>query len=494
MNKTYLLSPWCETKYRFPQNSLNYIKFYLLDHGYKAELIDCAHYNQDLNDVITKLKEEECPIIGVTAYTRERFNAYELIRKIKQEIPNSFVAVGGRHFGFLAEETLKELPEVDVVVRGEGEITFKEICDTIVNKKSFDGVLGISYKNDNEIIHNPDRPLEMDLDKFRNFDVNHLDDSGKYTLLFPTKVDNEDYIRIFATRGCAGRCVFCSLTANCVRFRSVDNVINEIEEKIKITGVRKVSFGDSSLTLKKSFVSALCEEIIKRKLNIKFNCYSRVDIDIEILKLMKKAGLVSVEIALESGSPRILKAIKKNIKIEQFEKFCQEAYRLGIKAYVFCMVSFPDEKIEDVDMTIALIKRLSKYIYYATVQTTRILPDAALFNIAKERNLIPKNFSWFKPFVETKDKKMFKNASYSTIPLYIEHMKEEEIANKVIEFNQVCKDNFIYMVFIKRMLKANFRFETFKNTSPKELLVKIKKAISLMVNAYKNRGKDSNFY
>ena len=120
-----------------------------------------------------------------------------------------------------------------------------------------------------------------------------------------------------------------------MRFRSIDNVLDEIEEKIEVTGVRSVSFSDSSLTIVKSYVRELCGKIIKRKMNIKWICYSRVDLDIELLKLMKKAGLVGIEIALESGSPRVLKSIKKRIDIDQFGRVCKDAYELGIKVSYF---------------------------------------------------------------------------------------------------------------------------------------------------------------
>jgi radical SAM superfamily enzyme YgiQ (UPF0313 family) len=214
-----------------------------------------------------------------------------------------------------------------------------------------------------------------------------------------------------------------------------------------------------------------------------------VDINPDLLKLMKRAGLVSVELAVESGSPRILKAIKKNIKLVQFETFLKEAYRLGIKSYVFCMVSFPDETAEDVEMTISLIKKNIKYIYYAVLQTTRILPDAALTHIAKEKGVIPKDFNWFKPFVETKDS-LFKNSNYSTIPLYLERLTEKDIQHAIDEFDDMQKLHLVHKDLIMKLIKINLRIDVLKKLTFQVFIRKLKVLFEMVYVAYRNKSKD----
>jgi len=496
MHRIYLVSPYTHVKSFSPHYSLEYIKFYLMDHGYDAEIIDCSHYGPGLEGVIAKLNEGEKPVIGITAYTKERFAAYDLIRKIRNDIPDSLIVVGGRHFTYLADEALKNLPEIDIVVRGEGEIAFKEICDSVYSKISINKISGISFRKEGEIIHNPERPLEHNLDLFRSFDKDHLPDPKKYSLVGELyKVGGakrEGVLRgfvVFTTRGCPSRCVFCSLTVAKVRYRNIDNVLNEIEEKIEITGVRCVIFKDPSLTAVKKHVKELCEKIIERNLNIRWVCYSRVDIDLELLKLMKKAGLFAVEIALESGSPRVLKAIKKRIDIDQFERFCIEAYNLGIRVFVFCMVSLPDEKLEDVDMTISLIDKLSKYIYTAPgLQATRILPDAALYNIAKERKVLPADFDWFKPYRSGTDPRI-SNPDYSTVPLYLEHLSQADIIEKINEFDMIAKANFTQYYSVKRAFVSNLRLQNMKYLTLSDLRRKVTKAFVMLKSVYRNREK-----
>jgi len=492
MHKIYLVSPYIEQKYTSQQLSLEYIKFYLMDSGYQVEIIDSNHY-KNLEGVISKLNEDEKPIIGITAYTRERFHAYKLIRKVREKIPESLIVVGGRHFSSLAEETLRELPMVDIVVRGEGEITFKEICDSIYGNSHYKDILGISFRSGTEIVHNADRPLEPNIDEFRDFDKNDLPDPKKYSLVssvFKVATNEMVFFSVMATRGCPSSCVFCSLRADKVRRRSVDSITKEIEEKIEITGERNVFFRDPSLTISKKFVTELCDRIIENKLNIKWVCYSRVDMDIELLKLMKKAGLIGVEVALESGSPRVLKTIKKRISLEQFEMFCKAAYSIRLRLFAFCMISLPDEKLEDVDMTISLIKKLSKYIYSVSgLQVTRILPDASLYFIAKERSILPSDFSWFEPYEREIDPRI-SSEHYKNVPLYLEHLTTEDIIRKVDEFGDVIRTELANYQSLKISIINNLKYTSVKKLSFKDIIVKACRAITRFITAYNNRQKE----
>lgn len=489
MHKIYLLAPITEDPLPFPHNNLEYIKYYLIDHGYEPKVIDCNHYKDHLNDVISILKEDEKPIVGVTAYSRERFYAYDLIRMIKKEIPDSAMVVGGRHFGSLADETLRELPEVDIVVRGEGEITVKEICDAVCNDSGYENILGVSYKDGDKIVHNEERLLEKELDKFRCFDKNYLSDYKEYRLSSSTKLDKENkYITVFASRGCPNKCVFCGMRTDTIRFRSVDSILQEIDDKMKITGANAVAFMDPSLTNRRKFVEELCGKIIERRLNFRWNCYSRVNIDTELLKLMKKAGLISVEIGLESGSPKVLKSIKKNISLEQFEKFCKEAYALKIKIFVFCMISLPDETPEDFDMTLNLLKRLSKYIYHVGIQPTRIQPDAALVNIAKERGIIPKDFNWFKPYQFEHIDKM-STYPFRHLPHYLEHFTPQEISDKLREYEKSNIGDFFFFYNYKESIFYNLRYDVIRNLTLKDIARKAQKAIKLFMASVNNLNK-----
>ncbi len=464
---------------------------YLIDHGYTADFIDCTQYNEDLNDVISLIKKDQNPIIGITSSTRDRFYAYNLITKIRTEVPSSTIIVGGRHFGYLPEETLRELPDVDIVVRGEGEITLKEICDSIYKKATYHNILGISYRHGDKIVHNLDRPIERNLDKFRSYDINLLKTLKDNQLLFPGKCDQGNlYFTVMASRGCPGSCVFCAQGAMAVRFRSVDSLLSEIEEKIKFTGLRNVAFADSSFTASKKFIQEFCRKVVEKNMNIRWRCYSRANIEFNLLETMKKAGLDSIEVGLESASPLVLKCIKKNINLDHLENLCKNAYKLKIKVFLFCMISLPDEKIEDVDMTISFIKKVSKYVHSIGTQVTRITPDAAIFEIAKKKNIIPQDFNWFKPYtIPDELHEIAKNPLHYTVPVYLEHLTVRDVANKLKEFKKVSESDFVYLDTIIRLIRNQLSIEKLRELTLKSFIRKSFKGSKKLISACRNYSK-----
>jgi radical SAM superfamily enzyme YgiQ (UPF0313 family) len=479
----FLLSPWVDITYKMAITSLRFIKYYLEDHGYAATIIDCARYPRDLKEVMARIGKTPNPIVGVTGYTRERFYAYELIRKVKQAAPGATLVVGGRHFGAVPRETLENMPEVDAAVRGEGEITFYEMVDALHAGRDFTGVAGVTWRAaDGSIVDNPDRCLEDNLDLFRYYDDKNKTDLDPEELLGQTKLGTKHrYFSVTATRGCPNRCVYCTASTSKVRYRTVSKVLDEIEDMIAATGVRNMSFGDSSLTISRKFVTELCEGMLERNLNLSWNCYSRVNIDIDILRLMRRAGLESVEIGLESGSPKVLKSIRKNIKLEEVEAFCKLAHELGIRVWVFCMVSLPDETPEDAQMTIDFVKKIAPFITNTGMQTTRITPDAALCQMAKDRGVLPRDFDWFAPY-ETPHGTLSRPWD-ATLPVYLEHLNVEQICDYHEQFKRITSVDLANFASFWRGMKYNLSPRGLRNLTPAEFVRKSRMAGVMFVNA-----------
>ena len=192
------------------------------------------------------------------------------------------------------------------------------------------------------------------------------------------------------------------------------------------------------------------------------------------------AGLESVEIGLESGSPKVLKAIKKNIILDQVESFCEEASRLGIKVFVFCMISLPDETLDDVDMTIKFIRNIKSHISNAGMQATRILPDAALYQMAKDRGVLLKEFSWFSHY--QRSSRGESNPIYDTLPLYMEHLSVDDIRRKRAEFKNALSS----VVRIYNDIKMSI---SMKNVvSAKKYMTLVSRLKWAMINACQGRG------
>jgi hypothetical protein len=154
------------------------------------------------------------------------------------------------------------------------------------------------------------------------------------------------------------------------------------------------------------------------------------------------------------------------------------------------MISLPGETLEDVDMTIAYIKKVSKYIFTAGMQVTRILPDAALYEIAKGKNILPNDFTWFKDFYRV-DKYGISNKYYATLPIYLEQLALDDIRGKMNEFDDLFALNFASFDTIKRSLKSQFRREFIKEMTFKEFYRKSKRATKMFITAFNNKGKFS---
>jgi anaerobic magnesium-protoporphyrin IX monomethyl ester cyclase len=471
--------------------------YYLIDNGYDAVEYDLANMDYDYTEFSNLISLLDAPIIGVTGYTRERFHAYRLIKAIRKACPSALIIVGGHHFGFLANETLDNLPEVDIVVRGEGEITFKEICDAVYEKGGLDGINGITYQdrsninimtNKPMIIENNDAKLERNLGAFRTWDESDFKEVWKKQVNKSKLDPMRKYFTVMATRGCPSNCNFCSLSTDIVRFRPISHVLDEIEGKIRITGLRNVSFKDSSLTINKSFVRALCDGILERNLNIRWNCYSRADMSHELIAYMRKAGCISVEVALESGSPRILKSIGKGINLEKYLSFVEKAHSLGIKVWVFLIVSLTDETYEDALKTLELLKKSAPFVYDFGLQVTRILPDTQLDQIARDRGVLPENFDWFSPY-KNENESLFKTDAYGTLPIYIEKMSVEEIQDILEKFEHIKETEFVYPDGFLDIIMMNLKLNMLRKLTLPKLLHKMGKFMVMLAHLGSTRKK-----
>lgn len=501
-NNIILFSPYCEIGYKVSNKSMDLIRFYVEDAGHKVDYYDLSGGDYHYKKIKNILSGLDSPIIGITGYTRERFHAYRLIRQIKKVCPSSIIVVGGHHFGHLPDETLKSLPEVDVVVRGEGEITFKLICEAIINDESFENINGITYRcskpdytgnSDVGIRSTPDAVIEKNIDQFRTWDPVYFEENYKIEVNSPKMDPSSKYLSVMATRGCPSSCNFCSLSSDVVRFRSISHVVDEIEGKIKISGIKKVAFQDSSLTVNKNYVRELCDEILARNLCIEWQCYSRVDLGKGLLAYMRKAGCIGVEVALESGSPKVLKSIGKGISVEKYIDFCKLAYDLGIKVWTFIIVSSTDETYNDALLTYDVLHKTARHTYDFGVQVTRITPDTKLDQIARDKGVLNKDFDWFDEGYINLDERLFKTDMYETLPLYIEKMTVNDISDILEKYDQLKNEFFVYNDGLIKIILENLRLRMLRKLTLKKLFKKIVRFFIMLSNIRVTKDK-VNYY
>lgn len=357
--KIALVNPLWSFKNELPTN-LAELAGYIREHGYPdISLIDLNYELKKhiaLDDMVGKAVEivrgRKPDVIGITCNTIHVPFCVEFCKSYKKRYQTPIV-LGGVHPTFRPDRMLK-LSGADYIVRGEGEETFLELLDAVRQKGRFENIRGLSYRDNNRIRHNPDRPLIEDLSKlpFPAFD-----------LLRPYKREDVGIIRVCASRGCPYGCIFCSANKmwGYQRRKPVERVIEEIKYLKKKYRCRHIQFSDDCLPLNKAWFDALLSEI--RKLKLTWLCCSRMDIlDQALLKRARDSGCNTIYHGIESGSPRIRALLDKKLRLKVDNTYICELVRkeLSMGFEVFCsfMVGVPTETEEEIRQTAGLALRL----------------------------------------------------------------------------------------------------------------------------------------
>jgi len=361
--KILLIQP--PAKYIQPLLSLSYLIGYLNKNKITAELIDLQklkdHSKENLKSTLKKIIDESKPtIIGLTAMTPQIEIIKDMAKMIKKLDKKVKIVVGGVHATVLPKDVLKS-EYIDFVVIGEGEIVFLNLVKNI-RKKDVEKTKGIGFKKGNKyVINERERRIE-DLDGLplphHYYDVEFYANYFKKMFSYRNK-----FVCTFASRGCPFNCRFCAVRTvwghKSVN-RSPEKLVDEIEYIMKEYGIKNIKFEDSIFGVSRKWLVKTCNEIIKRKLKIKWVCNHRVDLlDYETLKLMKKAGLVLIAPGFESGSDKILDYYNKRTTAKQNQKMIENCHKLGIKLEANFLIGVPGETREDVEKTIGLVDELN---------------------------------------------------------------------------------------------------------------------------------------
>ncbi len=432
------------SKEYLPPLSLLYLGAQLKKEGHDVRIIDSHIDKLDIDNLIKEIIRENPAILGVTGSCHNRFNVIKVIQEVKRIAPGIVTVAGGEHFTITAEDALKCIPELDVIVIWEGEYTLCEIAEAAASGCDFSSIKGIAYrdKKSGEIIFTEPRPFIQNLDDLP-MPAWDLIDLNKYEAKLEGTYDIRA-IGVISSRGCPNQCVFCSNSAwgkKSHRRRSPQNFIDEVEFLHKKYGFNGFDFWDDTLTISKDHIYGICDEIHKRNLNIKWYARARVNtVNREMLEYMRNAGCVAIAYGIESGSPKILKAIKKNINLDQIHRAVKDTADLGMVVKNCFMFSLPEETKEDIMMTINLMKQLAAYSpkVINPYGLTLIYPGTDLEKMAKADGKFPVDFSW-NTYVEFPKSRLY--GQNKTLPFYEDILTVEEVKS-IIRRHLVPKGNF----------------------------------------------------
>ncbi|MBI5871538.1 cobalamin B12-binding domain-containing protein [archaeon] len=379
-----LVNPRVDNRQR-PPLGLAYIASVLKREGMRVAILDPLPSNEHrtLKKLLDIIRTITPRIVGFTATTAQIPLVYEFARCIKENYPEISLVVGGPHASALPEEAIS-MQGIDAVVIGEGEYTALELFQAILNNKSIETIKGICFKKENRIIKTEPRHLISSLDEIP-YPARELLDQDWYSKR--GSLIRGLWLRtatIIGTRGCPGQCTYCSSNLTFgrkIRRRSVQNVIGEIKELVKKYNIKGLFFCDDTLTTDKRWMSEFCSEIAKLKLI--WACQSRVStVNEKMLKEMKDAGCVQIEYGCESGSQKVLNALRKNITVQQIRNAFALTKKARIRAMANFMIGNPEEHIEDVEMSANLSKELDAD--YTEIWITTPYPGSELYRQARE--------------------------------------------------------------------------------------------------------------
>jgi len=386
-----------------PHLGLAYLGAVSEQRGDNVKIYDADVEDEPLAEVVRTFRPD---IVGITANTPQVKQAWSTAGEIKSimDVP---VVIGGPHPSVLDEESALR-PEIDVVVRGEGEHIWLELCRIVERLKGEnpnftsrdltvpgeaipESLFGVTYQSaDGEVHRHAEAPPIPDLDSLP-WPAYHLFKMNRYTNLQPATdhVDGSRSFSILTSRGCPYRCTFCSQSIMPQRWRarSPENVVEEWDFLVNSLGAEEIGVLDDSANIRVDRLHKLCDLLIERKLNrvpwifvngIRANLASK-----ELLAHMKEAGLKRTAFGVETGDPQMLVKIEKRLDHDTIRQAFKNAKEVGIETIGFFIIGLPGDTRESMQRTIDFAIEVDPLIANFSMMTP--YPGTVVYNIVKEK-------------------------------------------------------------------------------------------------------------
>ena len=350
---------------------LSYTVAVLEEAGFEVSFIDAIMDELDIDEFAQQVRDLGPRLTVVETSTPSIHFDLETAAAIKDLSADTFVALVGSHVTHFDQEILAENPAVDAIIRGEFEYTSADLARALEAGGDLGGVLGLTYRDagssarsgrGGDVRRNPDRPLFEPLDRMP-FPARHIVKgegyrAGIYSGGHPTAM--------ISSRGCPYRCTFCLwpdvLYGHKFRARSAENVVDEIEQAVRTHGHDEIYFDDDTFTIDRQRVMDICRLMRERGLEkeVEWIAQCRVDtVDREMLEAMKAANCGYILFGVESGSPKMLKKMRKGITLDKVRHAFKLTAEVGIKTQAFFLFGIPGETQDTISETIEFAKEIN---------------------------------------------------------------------------------------------------------------------------------------
>ena len=367
-------------KFTIPALGLEYIAANILD-LVKVKIIDAKVRNLDLKQIMEEINEFSPDIVGISCCFTIGINfALRIAKESKNQ--GYSVVLGGWHPSFTYSEVIK-YSFVDVIVRGEGEITFREI----VKNKNLNEIKGISFKDNGNIVNNPDRPLIRDLNKLP-FPARKLRNNRAYFQIFQMPIDV-----IETSRGCPFNCTFCNIHIfyrGTYRTKSTERVIQELKIISSQNTCKNVLIVDDNFTANMKRVEEICDLIIAEDIKLDLICQSRIDVikkNPNVIKKMSKAGFWLFFLGIESFNQKSLNEMEKKVQFRDIVEAIRILHDNDIVIIGSLLIgSSLNEEEKDTDLMIKMVKKLGVDFPLYSIMTP--LPGTKFRDILIEKDYL----------------------------------------------------------------------------------------------------------
>lgn len=382
-----------------PSVGLAFLATALRRRDYEVTVLDCVLEEFTIDDFCRYVERNEFAVVGIQLFSMDLASARAMIEATKRIRPQTITILGGPHPSCDPDDVLRDYPDVDYAIRGEGENALPELLDVLERGKpsaeTLAGVPGLIFREAGETRANPpDR-------------ISDLDALGQpaWDLIDPRRYVHHENLWIFQkrpvvaplhlVRGCPHQCTFCSahtINGRRVRFRSVEAVVQEMRMLHDDYGVGEFHILDEFFTVKKRYVLDFCEALAREQLDVVWCCPLGVrldSLDAELLHAMEGAGCYGSSVGIESGSQRILDFIRKGITLDLVrEKVALIAKETSWLVQGFFILGLPTETREEIEATIDLACSLPLHV--AAFSPFRVCKGTELYEFLKERGEVDK--------------------------------------------------------------------------------------------------------
>ncbi|MCI4626721.1 MAG: B12-binding domain-containing radical SAM protein [Candidatus Magnetoovum sp. WYHC-5] len=386
---------------------IGYIASTLEKYGHRLRILDAYVKGYDFNQIEAYIREVAPDVIGIQCLSDQRASWYRLVGLIRAIDDKIKIVLGGPHPSILPAQVLQHC-RPDALVIGEGEDTMVSLLEAWQRGSSLNSVDGIAYNNGSNVVVTAPRQRIQALDALP-YPAYHLVDMDDYAgwdfiktiyRLLGCK-DVPKYATMSTSRGCVSACGYCSAPLIWKRKwtrRGYKSVVDEMEMLQKDYGVQFIIITDDIFTVDEDRVKAICEEILRRGLDIQWGFETAVNfVSPEMLLIAKKAGCICILYGVESASEEVLSFVQKKVRRADVINAFLWTKRAGILAGAFLMAGNPGETERTIDSTISLLKQINPDIVLP--QITMIAPGTRIFERAKEKGCIDEAY-WLgdKPF------------------------------------------------------------------------------------------------